>query len=323
VHFRSHYSLFLTIERQRNVNMKTRTKRSPSGPAPKTPSPKRSTGKSNDADDSPTSVAAPPIVAGVAVDADDGEVTNAPTVAEASVVVHQADDSKVSGSNDPSTLRSEFDALRSSSDDKSIMAVLRTVPSSFNVFDPPKESMAFVVYAAFAYFSPVVMRVIRTALLWYRHEAQHHTEANWPKENIFVVVCNSTDDMMSHHFISDGAVRFVSIDDVYEPINKYPGVDEAPTGGSDVITVSAAAIRDVTSSTAGFDGTAGSLRSELLSPPNRYVSLIIEHLPFLLIVDNPMLQLISFPDYCISLQLMNSLQVAPALRSMAAMALVA
>ena len=80
--------MFLTIERQRNVNMKTRTKRSPSGPAPKTPSPKRSTGKSNDADDSPTSVAAPPIVAGVAVDADDGEVTKAPTVAEASVVVH-------------------------------------------------------------------------------------------------------------------------------------------------------------------------------------------------------------------------------------------
>ena len=256
--------------------MKTRAKRSPSGPAPKTPSPKRSTGKTTDADDSPTSVAAPPSVADVAVAADDGEETKAPTVAEASVVVHQADDSKVSASNDPSTLRSEFDALRSSFADKSIMAVLRTVPSSYNIFEPPKESMAFVVYAAFAYFSPVVMRVIRTALLWYEHEAEHHTEANWPKENIFVVVCNSTDDMMSHHFIRDGAARFISIDDVYEPINKYPGVVEAPTGGSDVITVSTAAIRDVTTATAGFNGTAGSLRSELMSPPNRYVSLIIK-----------------------------------------------
>ena len=91
---------------------KSKSKRSPSGPAPKTPSPKRSTGKTNDTDDSPTSVAAPPNV-----------VTTATTAAEASgdvpaVSTNQVD-SKVSGSNDPSVLRSDSNV--SGSNDPSVL----------------------------------------------------------------------------------------------------------------------------------------------------------------------------------------------------------
>jgi len=141
------------------------------------------------------------------------------------------------------------------------------------------------------------MRVLRTALLWYEHEAHHHTEANWSKENIFVVIAHSTDDMMSHHFIRDrDHMRFISIDDVNEPIAKYSAVEDTRTGGSDVVTVAAAAIRDVTTSTAGFDGTVGSLRSELLSPPDRYVSLIIQNFIqlYIWIIDH----LLSFFVYC-------------------------
>jgi len=265
--------------------MNTRSKR-PAGSAPKTPSPKRSAAKSDD-DKSPQCVAAAAVVAGAADDpADDRKIAATDTEANESkqetleiVAVAGDDDDKtiVSGSND-SLLRREFDTLRESTATapRSLMAILRLIPSTFNIFDPPKGSVSFVVYSAFVYFSPVVMRVIRTALLWYEHELNNQTNSNWPAENITVIVAESTEDMMSHAYVRDRRIKFLSIDNVNEAIMNYPPIKPTVASGGDIVTVEGAKLRDATEpSSAGFDGTAGSLRAQLLTPTNnRYVSWI-------------------------------------------------
>ena len=245
--------------------MNTRSKR-PAGAAPKTPSPKRSAAKT-DVDDSPQCVAAAAVVAdGTEDPADDREIA----------ATDSKDDDKavVSGSNQ-SDLRRDFDNLRDSSPSapRSLMALLPSIPSKYNIFDPPKGSVAFVVYSTFVYFSPVVMRVIRTALLWYEHEFNHQTSANWSADDITVIVADSTEEMMLHPYVRDNHTTFLSIDDVHKPITVYPPLKPTINIGSGIVTVTDAKLRDVSESP--FDGTAGSLRADLLSPSHhRYVSRI-------------------------------------------------
>ena len=150
---------------------------------------------------------------------------------------------------------------------------------SRNIFDPPRGSVAFVVYSAFIYFSPVVMRVIRTAILWYEHEFNHLTSADWSADKITVIVADSTEDMMSHAYVRDRNIQFLSIDDIHKSITKYPPLKPILPNGSDIVTVTGAKLRDVSEpSSTGFDGTAGSLRAELLTPTNnRYVSWIFQN----------------------------------------------
>lgn len=215
--------------------MNTRSKR-PAGPAPKTPSPKRSAAKT-DVDDSPKCVAA----AAIDVDGSDDDrkiaatdnKTNEPNEVTLEIVPAVAgdDDDKtvVSGSNQ-SVLRKEFDTLRNSSPtaSQSIMTVLRSIPSQYNIFDPPRGSVAFVVYSAFIYFSPVVMRVIRTAILWYEHEFNHLTSADWSADKITVIVADSTEDMMSHAYVRDRNIQFLSIE-------RSLDLSDASLGGQSIV----------------------------------------------------------------------------------------
>ena len=250
-------------------------KRSPSDSDPKTPSPKRSSSKTDDVDVSPQSVAAKgadlsdPVVADEEVakkpsaahpnGAGDDKISDESVVATVEVEVDCSDDA----------LRSEYMELRDSSPTgaHSLMMVMRHLPTSFNIFHPIRNSITFVVYSTFVFSSPIAMKVLHTAFLWFEHERYNQTNARWPSNEIFLSVADSTDDMMSHEYVANRSVSFLPFCQIQRAILAFPAIAEESVEGSDVVTVPNASIRDVSPS--ADDGSVASLRASLLTPPSR------------------------------------------------------
>lgn len=136
--------------------------------------------------------------------------------------------SEIIGSLDPYSRNLERIQLVSDSTPPLSLAVRCNISCQFRVVIDKIARAFFTVRFFFGHRRRVALS--GSDIDWRGLVAPIFSKANWSKENIFVVIAHSTDDMMSHHFIRDrDHMRFISIDDVNEPIAKYPAVEDTRT----------------------------------------------------------------------------------------------
>lgn len=233
---------------------------------PETPSPKRPSvlPSDDDDDDSPKSV--------VATSKRLASVRKESTASEQRGNGDNEEEKSSDDVTDPVDLVGEEDTLKNEYDDMaassptakhSLMMIMSKLPPKINIFrPPPPPHVFFVVYSHFCFFHTAAMKVLFAAFLWFEHESNNSTEANWPCKEIFVSAAESHDDMMSHPYLIDRAIVFLSAPQIGRPLVEFPAIKKPSATQSDIVTVSHASLRDVMQSK--VDGSVASLRSDIM-----------------------------------------------------------
>jgi hypothetical protein len=266
-------------------NQKKRSSTISDEAAPETPSPKRPSVLGAADDESPKSV-----VADSTALASTGEEVSVAAAFNSGVkdstegVEETSDDNSITAAVVEDlpcrdlALKKEYDdmAASSSTAKHSLMMIMRKIPRKVNIFHPPPPPhVFFTIYSHFAFFHASAMKVLFAAFLWYEHESNNDTEANWPMKEIFVCTANTHDEMMSHEYLIDRPITFLSAAQIGRPLVDFPAIKKraAIDTSSTVVAVPRASVRDVTQGK--VDGSVASLRSDLmaesstLSPPSK------------------------------------------------------